>query len=281
MAVPVTYSDFFDLPASCSGPNACKAKCKECSQFYKFTKSSKGNLFKHIQNSQGQLIEMHREKKRQSVEGQSTLDSNGQLSRRARKDFKSQDVILTSLVRNLVGSGGLPLQVAEQEGFCRFMGDVEPRFQPASRVAIKQTLEVLYQEERDHMLKEVAASSFKPSVTLDFWTGRDGRSFMGCIVHYVSEKMLKHHMLFFKEVPPPHTSENIRNNFEDQFDHLNVTRVVVVTDNVANMKCVFHMAADDNDDTQEFDDSSSEMYEDDEDEFVESLGRLDSYFNSL
>ena len=128
------------------------------------------------------------------------------------------------------------------------------------------------------MLKEVAASSFKPLVMLDVWTGRDGRSFMGCIVHYVSEKMLKYHMLFFKEVPPLHTSKNVRNNFEDQLDHLNVTSFVVVTDNVTNMKCVFDMAADDNDDTPEFDDNSSDMHED---EFVESLGRLDSYSNSL
>ena len=76
---------------------------------------------------------------------------------------------------------------------------------------------------------------------------------------------------FFKEVPPPHTSVYVRNNFEDQLDHLNVTSFVVVIDNTANMKCAFHMAADDNDDTPEFDDSSSDMHEDDEDKFVESL----------
>ena len=101
---------------------------------------------------------MHREKKQQSVEGQSILDSNAQLSRRARKNFKSQDVILTtSLVRNLVGSDGLPLQVAEQEWFHRFMADVKTRFQPVSRVVVKKRLQVLYQKERDQML--------------DFWTG--------------------------------------------------------------------------------------------------------------
>ena len=44
-----------------------------------------------------------------------------------------------------------------------------------------------------------------------------------------------------------------------------------MTDNAANMKFAFHMAADDNDDTPEFDDSYSDMHEDDENEFVESL----------
>ena len=65
------------------------------------------------------------------------------------------------------------------------MSDVEPRFQPVSRVAVKKKLNILHEEERDTMLKEIAELSFKPSVTLDFWTGRDGRSFMGCTVHYV------------------------------------------------------------------------------------------------
>ena len=37
---------------------------------------------------------------------------------------------------------------------------------------------------------------------VDFWTGRDGWSFMGCTVHYVYQKTLKHHTLFFREVNP-------------------------------------------------------------------------------
>ena len=94
------------------------------------------------------------------------------------------------------------------------------------------------------MLKEISDISFKPTVTVDFWTGRDGRSFMGCTVHYIYQKMLKHHMLFFREVPPPHTSENIRIRFEDELDRCKVQCHFVVTDNAANMKCAFNMVED-------------------------------------
>ena len=159
-------------------------------------------------------------------------------------------MILTSLLRNLVGSGGLPLQLAEQQWFRKFMTDVEPRFQHVSQVAVKKKLEVL---------KELATISFKPSVTLDFWTGRDGRSFMGCTVHYIRENVLKQYVLFFKEVPPPHTLENV--------DHLKVSSFVVVTDNAANMKCAFQKAADD-----ASDDNSS-----DEDDCDEDLLSLDTW----
>ena len=53
-------------------------------------------------------------------------------------------------------------------------------------------------------------------------------------------------MLFFREVPPPHTSDNIRIKFEDQLDRCSVNCFMVVTDNAANMKCAFQIA-DDND----------------------------------
>ena len=211
---------------------------------------------KHLQNAHGQLLERYKANKRQLSESQSTFTSDGHLSKR-RKEFGSQDSILTSLVRNLVGTGGLSIQVAEQEWFRKFMSDVEPRFQPVSRVAVKKKLNILHEEERDSKLKEIADLSFKPSVTLDFWTGRDGRSFMGCTVHYVvaTEKKLSNHMLFFKEIPP-HTADNIRNKFEDHLDLLNISSFVVVTDNAANMKCAFHMT--DSDD-------SDDIYEDEED----------------
>lgn len=231
---------------------------------------------KHLQNAHGQLLERHRAKKWQLSEShcQSTITSDGHLSKR-RKEFGSQDAILTSLVRNLVGTGGLSIQVAEQEWFRKFMSDVEPQFQPVSRVAVKKKLNILHEEERDTMLKEIADLSFKPSVTLDFWTGRDGRSFMGCTVHYVvaTEKKLSNHMLFFKEIPPSHMAENIRNKFEDHLDLLHTSSFVVLTDNAANMKCAFNMTESDD---------SDDIYEDEEDiELAEPIELEGWTFNEL
>ena len=41
---------------------------------------------------------------------------------------------------------------------------------------------------------------------------------MGSTVHYVRENKLESHVLFFVEVEPPHTSENVKAHFEDQLD---------------------------------------------------------------
>ena len=160
-AEPVTYTDFFVLPVSCNSTKECKAKCKLCLEWTKYSMISKGSLLKHLQSAHARQLDEHkakkREEKRKDSKYQSTFDSNGQLLKRksAPKEFKNQDLILTSLVRNLVGSGGLSIQVAEQEWFRKFMSDVEPKFQPVSRVAVKKKLDLLYEEEKDQMLMEI------------------------------------------------------------------------------------------------------------------------------
>lgn len=60
----------------------------------------------------------------------------------------NQDKILTSIVKNLCGRGGLPLNVVKQDWFRDFMIDVEPKFQPTSRVAVSTKMDALYEREQ-------------------------------------------------------------------------------------------------------------------------------------
>ena len=50
-------------------------------------------------------------------------------------------------------------------------------------------------------------------------------------------------MLFFVEVPPPHTADHIKDRFEDELDCYGVHCLMVVTDNAANMKCAFEVTS--------------------------------------
>lgn len=68
---------------------------------------------------------------------------------------------------------------------------------------------------------------------------------MGCTIHYIYNGILKSNLLFFKEVPPPHNLENIRNHFEDELDRCNVHSFQVVTDNASNMRCAFILSDED------------------------------------
>ena len=166
--------------------------------------------------------------------------------------FENQETILTSIVRNLSGAGGLAIGIVERPWFHQFMKDGEPKFRSSSRIAVKRKLNELYQQERSSLLHEVNIVC-KPTVTLDFWTGSDDHSFMGCTIRYIHEREreLKSAMLFFHEVPPPHTSENVRIKFEDELVHCGVSCFQIVTDNAPNMKSAFRVSPDDEDDSHD------------------------------
>ncbi|XP_011404500.1 PREDICTED: zinc finger BED domain-containing protein RICESLEEPER 3-like [Amphimedon queenslandica] len=287
-SVTVDYSLFFSLPARPTKNNECVATCKLCPKLcsktkgnnYKYTLTSKGNLLKHLQAAHNDRLESHKEERRKSISnGQATL--TGEAQDRRRFKFYNQDPIVTSLALNLCGHGGLPIQICEQSWFRQFVRDIEPRFTPVSRVAVKRKIDELYKRERENLMSEIAAMSCKPSVTIDFWTGCDGRSFMACTIHYTAGGVFKNSMLFFKEVPPPHTAINIRNRFEDELDSCGISAFAVVSDNAANMKSAFTMEIDpainsENDDLYEgnIDDSTT----DDESDIVTDIPELVEYW---
>ena len=104
--------------------------------------------------------------------------------------------MLTLLVCNLIGSGSFSIQMTETDCFRQFMRDVEPRFRRVSRVSVRRKLNSLFEDGCQRLNEEILKTDFKPSVTLDFWTGRDSRSFIGCTIHYIYKGILKSNMLF-------------------------------------------------------------------------------------
>ena len=249
ITISINYNLFFDLPTSPKSNMECKARCKTCRKFYKYTSNSKGNLLKHLQGSHLRLLRDHKDEQTREanchMKQQQTLVKNCTLAKRAvSSDFRHQDKIVTSIVRNLCGRGGLPITTVEQECFRDFMADVEPKFSHVSRVAVVSKLDKIYENEKMLLFKEISLSCITPSVTLNFWTGRDNRSFMGCTVHYIFKQQLQSRMLSSVEVPPPHTADRIKDRFEDELDRFGISCFKVVTDNAANMKAAFKMSSE-------------------------------------
>ncbi len=86
-------------------------------------------------------------------------------------------------------------------------------------------------------------------------------------------------MLFFREVPPPHTAENIRLRFEDELDQCQIHCFQVVTDTAANMKCAFRVVKGnetENDDNMETE-VESESDSEDEGDSHDNDGNMDSH----
>ena len=134
---------------------------------------------------------------------QQEFNKDGTFIPRTKEPFRNQDKILTSIVIKLCRKGGLAISVVEQSWFCTFMQEVEPKFQPVSRVAVNSKLDKLFKDEKS-LLANIAKSVIdKPSVTVDLWTGCHTRSLNGCTVHFIHEQNVRSHMMFFvrKNVP--------------------------------------------------------------------------------
>lgn len=59
------------------------------------------------------------------------------------------------------------------------------------------------------------------------------------LYNIIDEKGLLSKLLFFKYIPSPHTSANIRKLFDDSVESFNIRFYCIVTDNAANMKKAF------------------------------------------
>ena len=242
--VCVNYKEFFDLPDSCpQSKSKCIARCKLCHKVYKYNLTTKGNLLKYLKTAHKQNLQAHKRKQAKELgkpglpSNQHVLNRDGSLEKIVKEPFRNQDKILTSIVKNLCGKGGLPIATVEQEWFREFMKLVEPRFESVSRVAVNSKLEEIYAREMSKLLADIKASPvYKPTVTVDFWTGCNSKSYMCSTVHYIFKGQLKSHVLFFTEVAPPHSSENIKAHFEEQLDSYELQCFFVVTDNAANMR---------------------------------------------
>ena len=114
--VSIDYPQFFYLPdVAPTTKEECRAKCKLCSKFYKYTLTTKGNLLKHMQTKHKQVLDKHKEEQL-TQSHQTTLSPRGSLVRK-QIDFNKQENILTSAVKNLFGAGGLPIGIVEQSLF--------------------------------------------------------------------------------------------------------------------------------------------------------------------
>uniref|UniRef100_A0A1X7VFF3 BED-type domain-containing protein n=1 Tax=Amphimedon queenslandica TaxID=400682 RepID=A0A1X7VFF3_AMPQE len=171
----VKYNLFLEFLRCKEGQNP-SAKCKLCHHTYKFTLTSKGNLLKHLQTTHPDKLRDHKEEQAKLISvTEQKFNKDGTFIPRTKEPFRNQDKILTSIVRNLCGKGGLAISVVEQSWFCSFMQEVEPKFQPVSRVALNSKLDRIFEEEKKGLLADIAKSVVdKPSVTVDLWTDNLG-----------------------------------------------------------------------------------------------------------
>ena len=158
-----------------------------------------------------------------------------------------------AIKNDLVVGGNLPISIVETTWFRNFMTAVDPKFAIISRKKVVNGLNQLYKV-KHKALYDKLSSTDALSLTLDKWSDRRMRSFMGVTVHILTPDMQPESWLLdMSSFIGSHTGEKIGIHCSSLVDAFNIRSKLayIVTDNAANMlkafKCMAELFPDDND----------------------------------
>lgn len=207
--------DFFILNRSIN--NKLSGECKLCQKHYSDKNGSTGNFHKHLKRkhfnqyqrakSDGCIISPQED---DLVENEEDLRDNV---------IKINRIILTELIVKC----NLPPSIVEHVGFRNFLKTIAPRWKPtSSRYFTRNLLPTLMNDCRNK-IRKILDDTNHISITVDAWTDRRGRSFIGVTGHFLDENFVPQAILLdFLRLKRSHTAENIRHVTEEILENLKV-----------------------------------------------------------
>ncbi len=137
----------------------------------------------------------------------------------------------------------MPLSLVESTAFRELMSKAQPSFQMPSRKHLSQKLIPERASSVQDRLKKALLEAKSVCLTIDLWSSRDMRSFIGITGHYIENFILHTIMLACNRFKGRHTADNIQATFEETVSEYGIGQKVltVVTDNAANMVKAFSL----------------------------------------
>ena len=143
-----------------------------------------------------------------------------------------------SIAKNLIIKCNLPLNLIENPAFRDFMRGCFPKWEPMSVKKLKQVIITSFKERLRKKVYETLQNVNHLSLTIDGWSDRRGRAFLGITCHFLDNQMLPQaYLIDFVRMKSPHTSDNIQRQTEYVLDSFNIKEKVfrIITDNASNM----------------------------------------------
>ena len=142
-----------------------------------------------------------------------------------------------------IASDLLPLSTVESVHFGHFIQKVDPRYQLPSRKHLTQKLLHSKMTSLHNSLCKELNQANHLAITIDLWSNRQMKAFLGITAHYIIDWEMKSAMLACRRMKGSHTSDNIYESFEETMAsfHISGKLNAIVTDNAANMSKAFHV----------------------------------------
>uniref|UniRef100_A0A9J8C8A2 HAT C-terminal dimerisation domain-containing protein n=1 Tax=Cyprinus carpio carpio TaxID=630221 RepID=A0A9J8C8A2_CYPCA len=155
-----------------------------------------------------------------------------------------QKAISNAILSDLIIDCNFPLSIVENKSFRHFLAVLDSKYTPVCRRPLTTKTESLA-EERRSKLKTQLSNTDHVSVTVDIWSDRKMRGFLGVTVHWMERDaervQLKTNLLACNRFKGSHTAERICDQFEAICDEYNIKAKLdyIISDNAANMRKAF------------------------------------------
>lgn len=151
-----------------------------------------------------------------------------------------QKAITEAMLSDLVVDCNLPLSLVEHSSFRHFLMVMDSKYTPVCRKTLTAKAEHLAAQ-RASKLKTWLSSADHVNVTVDIWSDRKMRGYMGVTVHWIMEEELKSNLLSCKRFKGSHTAEKICEQFESICEQYEIKEKIyhIISDNAANMRKAF------------------------------------------
>lgn len=231
------WGRFFDFSAS--DEKRTKGKCKLCPKNYKDNPGIYSNFIKHLKRIHPDELENVNSEETEEVLAEVAPNTNNEkaTSSEAKSKEKRNDYMM-SITKNLIIRSGLPLSLVEQAPFREFLKDLRVKIAPLSAKRIKNVAIPVFKERVLQQIRSTLTSASDITITIDGWSDRRCRSYLGITGHYLDDRMAPQTCLIdFFRIKCPHTGINIQHLTEEVLEKFNIKDKIfkVVTDNASNM----------------------------------------------
>lgn len=200
--------------------NTISGQCTICEKHYLDKIGSTGNFHKHLKRKHN--IQYEKFKCSQSIPSLD-IDTDDDLENSTNAMKKINQAILEQLIVKC----NMPPSIVEHVSFRNFLKIFLPKWKPtSSRYFTNKLLPLLFDNAQIKM-KRLLDDVTHLSITVDLWTDRRAKLFLGITGHFIDSNYIPQAFLLdFCRLKGPHTGDNVRNMTEEMLENLKVSYIL-------------------------------------------------------
>lgn len=150
-----------------------------------------------------------------STESNQALVTEFAVAKKKWKPTDTRQIELTQAILKLIAKDLLPLSLVESDAFREVLEIAQPSYTMPTRKYLCSTLLPHECSTIHDSIKSQLKCAPSVFLTLDLWSSRDMRSFLGVTGHFIVDYSLRSVMLACRRFYGSHTGEAIRDSYQD------------------------------------------------------------------